>query len=242
MLEKVLNDEILGSDEVLNGPIIYEEEDEEIFEEEDFNNEEGNQDNRRFLRMPVCFFIEEKFDNLPKNVQSVLKKNHKKLFESGLLYQEQIYLTIELIHLDPVYNCGLSVIGGLFGVSKGTISTYKKRMKRVGQQQGRPKKLSQEQLTLLYDEIESLYQKNRPPDIDMLIDIIFNKFALSIKYNTLYKTIRRSKHIKTFEAPVMESTRAEVPIEIIEKHYLILNNVFERLNVPPCLVLKKILF
>lgn len=89
----------------------------------------------------------------------------------------------------------------------------------------------------LPENIKMILKENVPPDIDMLVDIIFDMFSISIKYDTLYRIIRDSKLIKTFEAPVMESTRAEVPLEVIEQHYTILNNVFKATNVPPCFVL-----
>lgn len=60
----------------------------------------------------------------------------------------------------------------------------------------------------------------------MLVDIIYEKFKVSIIPNTLYRLIKKSQNIKLFEAPVMESTRADLPLEVIEEHYIHLNNVF----------------
>ncbi|KAK8884255.1 hypothetical protein M9Y10_043363 [Tritrichomonas musculus] len=34
----------------------------------------------------------------------------------------------------------------------------------------------------------------------------------------------------------MEPTTADVPLEVIEEHYIHLNNVFETTKVPPCCV------
>lgn len=109
-------------------------------------------------------------------------------------------------------------------------------MNQKKQSHGRPRVLSHEQIQIIANEIKVLYDQNIPPDIDMLVDMIFDKFSLSIKYDTLYRIIKDSKLMKTFEAPVMESIRAEVPLEVIELHYSILNNVFNANNVPPCFV------
>lgn len=81
-----------------------------------------------------------------------------------------------------------------------------------------------------------LYSQNRPLDIDMQVDIIYETFTESILPNSLYRLIKRSQNIKLFKAPVMESTRADVPLEVIEEHYIHLNNVFETTKVPPCFV------
>ena len=60
----------------------------------------------------------------------------------------------------------------------------------------------------------------------MLVDLIYEKFKVSIIPTTLYRLIKKSQNIKLFEAPVMESTRADLPLEVIEEHYIHLNNVF----------------
>ena len=124
----------------------------------------------------------------------------------------------------------------MFGVKKATISSYISRDQKNKKLHGRPRSLSPEQLRIVYDEINILYSQNRPPDIDMLVDIIFEKFTISILPDTLYRLIKRSKNIKLFEAPVMESKRADVPLEVIKEHYIQLNNVFKTTKVPPCFV------
>ena len=223
------NDNIINSD-----AFEYEEEE----EEEEFIEEFLLEDNKKpkAFKPPINEFIEEGFNKLSIENQNILRENHFNIFQNGLSYQEQILLTSRLIRQEPVNKCSLSKIGALFGVKKATISSYISRDQKNKKSHGRPRSLSPEQLRIVYDEINILYSQNRPPDIDMLVDIIFEKFTISILPDTLYRLIKRSKNIKLFEAPVMESKRADVPLEVIKEHYIQLNNVFKTTKVPPCFV------
>lgn len=59
-----------------------------------------------------------------------------------------------------------------------------------------------------------------------MIDLIYEKFGITILYDTFYRNLRSMKSVKILEIPIMDSTRAEVPLQIIEKHYADLNSIF----------------
>lgn len=128
----------------------FEDNDETIsFDKDIIDQETGNNvicEREKVVKESITEFNEEAFEKLPSNAQLVLKENFEALFQSDLTYQEQIYLTIQLIHLDPDINCSLSAIGNLFGISKGAISTHKQRMMHNKQPHGRPKTLTEDQL------------------------------------------------------------------------------------------------
>ena len=99
---------------------------------------------------------------------------------------------------------GLTAIGKLFGISKGAITTYKNRKGEIRRLlPGRTRKLSDEDMQIVIEQIVNLFDQNDPPTLDTLIDIIYNELEISIKYDTLYRTIKRLTKVKFIEVPVL---------------------------------------
>ena len=92
---------------------------------------------------------------------------------------------------------------------------------------------SDEDMQIVIEQIVNLFDQNDPPTLDTLIDIIYNELEISIKYDTLYRTIKRSTKVKSIEVPVLDSIRAEVSVEEIQEHYEKLNTLLTELNIPP---------
>ena len=88
-------------------------------------------------------------------------------------------------------------------------------------------------MQIVIEQIVNLFDQNDPPTLDTLIDIIYNELETSIKYDTLYRTIKRSTKVKSIEVPVLESISAEVSVEEIQEHYEKLNTLLAELNIPP---------
>ena len=110
-------------------------------------------------------------------------------------------------------------------------------MKRKKKNIWRPALLNEEQKFIVNEYITQCYNEHRPLNIFALIDVIYNNFNVFISYNTIYKQIQESPHIKTVLAPVYETTRAEVKLADIKQYYEDLNNIFVHTNVPPSFII-----
>lgn len=177
-------------------------------------------------------FIKEAFDALPAIAQNILKQNHDNLFISSKNYQEQIYTTLDLIYSDSI-KCPLSSIGKLFGIQKGAIAKHLKRKSQLKLNHGRPNTLTEEQFRIVLQYIKDSYEANDYLEIDEIADFICTSFDISIQYGTLYRLIMHSKFTKIVDASIMDSVRAEVPLETIQTHYTKLRAVLEANLLPP---------
>ena len=190
-----------------------------------------------YLRMkaPLPHFEDEALSKLPEQKQQILRDNYSSIFNEKITYQEQIETVLRLIY-DPKRgsHSGPTYIGMLFGVSGGTISTHYKRMQKERRSiVGRPGALSEEELQILYLFVVDGYQKKSSPNVVRLVDFCFNEFHLSIKEDTLSKIIKKHDLFKSVTGVPLESTRAEVPVEIVLNHYERLDAVLTQYNIPP---------
>ena len=221
-------------------------EEEDDCEEEEYNEEEDEELNSWFdqknvkgkktFKKPIKTFDIEAYDNLSDMAKTVLSNNLEIILDNNLSYQEQVETTVQLLHMNPEINESFRSIGALFGVSKGAISSYFQRMKRKKLSIGRPRALNMEHFAEITEKVDNGFRENHPLDIEMIVDILFNRYTISVKYNTLYKLIKNCDSLKLLKAPIMESDRADVPLEAIEKHYSVLNTAFINMHVPPCFV------
>lgn len=200
----------------------------------DDENESTQEEIKKITRKsPIDHFCEEGLAELSDETKKMLERHDHLIFQDNLSYSEQIELTINLLNPNEERNYSYSVIGKLFNVKKGTIFNLHKRNNSPKKSNGRPKIVTNEQLELIIQEIGNLYELKKYPDIDDLIDLIYEKFGISILYDTLYRNLRSLKSVKILEIPIMDSTRAEIPLRIIQKHYADLNSIFETYNIPP---------
>ena len=186
------------------------------------------------IKDPITEFKQEGVMKLPQQQAAILMVHKHEIFKEGITYQEQIYKVIELIYI-PGKNsiCGPAAIGRLFGVNRGTIATHVKRMEQEKNESvGRPPTLDQEEKNILFIHIRDSYDAKKPTCYNALIDFIFNKFAKVISNDALWHIIHRSESFKTIKGHPMESTRAEVPLDIIEEHYKRLSSVLNE-EIPP---------
>lgn len=182
---------------------------------------------------PIDYFYEEGLVELSDETRKMLERHDHLIFQDNLSYSEQIELTINLLNPNNESNYSYSVIGKLFNVKKGTIFNLHKRNNSPKKANGRPKILANEQLEMIIQEIGNLYELKNYPDIDDLIDLIYAKFGITIVYDTLYRNLKSINSVKILEIPIMDSIRAEVPLQVIEKHYADLNSILETYNIPP---------
>ena len=170
--------------------------------EETMQDEEKKDDSHKRIQKkpPMKEFAKIGYDHLPKSCQQLLSEKYNKLFHSGLTYKEQIEFKIDLFYDEA----GPTAIGKLFGISKGAITTYKNRKGEIRRLLlGRPQKLSDEDMQIVIEQIVNLFDQNDPSTLDTLIDIIYNEIETSIKYDTFYRTIKRSTKVKFIEVPVL---------------------------------------
>lgn len=128
---------------------------------------------------------------------------------------------------------GPSALGKLFGITRGAMYSHIKRMERGHKNIGRPALLTEEHLELINHHIKKKFEKQASPDIPMLSNWIYKKFSISISFNTLHHIIASTDLMKVCTGVPIESTRAEVPLSIIEDHYDRLESYLERANIPP---------
>ena len=184
------------------------------------------------VKPPIQCFIKEAFDALPTIAQNTLKQNHDNLFNSNKNYQEQIYTTLDLIFCDSI-KCSMSSIGSLFGIQKGAIANHLKRKSKIKSNHGRPNTLTEEQFRIVLQYIKDSYDANDYREIEDIAEFIYLSFDISIQYDTLYRLIIHSKFTKIADATIMESVRADIPLETIRMHYARLKSVLETYQIPP---------
>ena len=206
---------------------------EDLLQDQSFTcYEEAKINKYQEVKPPIQCFIKEAFDALPAIAQNILKQNHDNLFNSSKNYQEQIYTTLDLIYSDSI-KCPLSSIGKLFGIQKGAIANHLKRKSQLKLNHGRPNTLTEEQFRMVLQYVKDSYEANDYLEIDEIADFIYTSFDISIQYDTLYRLIMHSKFTKIVDASIMESVRAEVPLETIQMHYTKLRVVLEANLIPP---------
>ena len=126
----------------------------------------------------------------------------------------------------------MSSIGKLFGIQKGAIANHLKRKSQLKLNHGRPNTLTEEQFRMVLQYVKDSYEANDYLEIDEIADFIYTSFDISIQYDTLYRLIMHSKFTKIVDASIMESVRAEVPLETIQTHYTKLRAVLEAKLIP----------
>ena len=163
-----------------------------------------------------------------------MEQNRNLIFKQGITYQEQIENVIKLIHSDKKADgTGQTAIGKLFGITRGSIHSHMKRMKKVRKHLvGRPPLLNEIQDSFLIEYVSNSYIQKQSPNLYTLIDVFFNKFDIFLNYHSVHN----SKKMKTVLAPVYESKRAEVELDDIAIYYEQLDMVFFCNKVPPAFV------
>ena len=196
-----------------------------------------NTERKQFLskKPPLTEFFPGSFEKLPAAKQEVLDSHKSEIFNDEVTYQEQIETVIRLIY-DERGNkeAGPTAIGRLFGVSRGTINTHYKRMNLARRPTiGRPGALEEHQVDQMIIHIRSCYESNQSPNVYNLVDYIFCEFQVSINVKTLRSIISRCPSLKTAKGIPMESTRADVEVEIVLEHYRRLDTILLNELVPP---------
>ena len=190
------------------------------------------------MKDPIKAFCPGSLQKLPQEKQDILTENQELIFNASS-YQQQVETVIKLIYSsDRRDKSGPTAIGRLFGVTGGTIAEHYKRMQGKRRELiGRPALLDEDQLQIVELFIQQQNTKQDPPTIGQIIDFIFCSFAISTKANTLHKILKRSEGVKPVTGIPLESTRAEVPLEVIQSHYSRLEEILEYEKVPPAFVL-----
>ncbi len=194
-------------------------------------------DRREYLerKPPIKSFVDNSFEELPDEKKNILIEHWDEIFNDNVTYQQQVECVIRLI-FDPSkkINTGHTAIGKLFGVSKGTISTHYKRM-QLGRKPyiGRPGVLNDFEIEQLILFIKERTENHRSPNVFQCIDFIFDRFHISINPKTLYGIIERIKCIKSVKGIPLESSRSDVPTQVVINYYERLDELLLKESIPP---------
>ena len=219
--------------DILSAPLPTIEE--EIEEKENLLKERTNRQSYIEKYKPLSEFPQDALDALPQEKKQILVDHYDQIFDENITYQEQIETVLRLIY-DPVrgHHSGPTAIGRLFGITGGTVSVHYKRMNKARNVcVGRPRSLSDDELHQIILYIRTRCENQRAPNIYHLIDYAFDTFHVSIRRETLKNILLQCECLKKAHGVPLESSRAEVPVEIVLSHYKELDAILEKERIPP---------
>ena len=143
------------------------------------------------IKPAINSFCKDGLDMLLEWAKKILEESKDKIFNSTILYQQQIELVINLIfNPDRTSGTGQTAIGRLFEITRGAIDLHLKRMKKERNSLvGRAPLLKDHCTQMIINFVNQCYEDHVSPNFYTLIDMIYNKSNILFSYNTLYKII-----------------------------------------------------
>jgi hypothetical protein len=148
------------------------------------------------------------------------------LFMNSTSFREQIGHACRILRVERTPAVPFSLIGRLFGVSKGAVEVHYKKWKLLGSVPGSPGRVPILSHELLNDVIEVILRRSRERRPMRLVDVkryVMNRWpTIALTDNTLHHILSRDNRVKSVNATPMEDKRINVGIDVIEDYFQVL--------------------
>jgi transposase len=137
-------------------------------------------------------------------------------------FREQIGHACRILRIEMAPPVPYSLIGKLYGVSKGTIQIHNRNWKESGVVIGNPGRmphLSSNQMQHLIATIIRCHAERKPMRATDIKQYVMSEWGKHISTNTIHHMLARNKEVKSLPAKPMEDKRVMVGIDVISDYF-----------------------